>query len=216
MGVLFSGLRIVANQDDHGPDAGFSHFEQDPVKRVFLRRTLRALIDFVEEAEADRLCDLASAPSHYAVLLEMLEQPEILARLVQDDPLAPARLRGLKAKRALLEAEGGTLTADQVADVLGITRQGVDKRRRSMKLLGIELGRRGYAYPCWQFNAVGTVPGLEVVLSALHAHDPWSQLIFFLSQNPRLDDMTPLHVLRDGRLDDVLRAVKAYGEHGAA
>jgi hypothetical protein len=56
---------------------------------------------------------------------------------------AGARLRGIEAKRKLLEAEGDPLTSAQAAKLLKISRQDVDKRRRENKLLGLELGKIG-------------------------------------------------------------------------
>ena len=41
------------------------------------------------------------------------------------------------------------------------------------------------------------------------------QHIFMVSQNTRLKDRTPLEELRKGRLDNVLKAARAFGEHGA-
>src|SRR5690606_41693050 len=58
-----------------------------------------------------------------------------------------ARLRGLRMRARLLAAEGGTLSSTEVADLLGITRQAVNKRRKAGRLIGLATGRRGYAYP---------------------------------------------------------------------
>ena len=139
-----------------------------------------------------------------------------LAVLRQQDPLAPARLRGLREREKLLQVEGGTVGVDEAAALLGISRQAVDKRRRAGKLIGLTLGRRGYMYPVWQFSQGGTLPGLEEVLTELRGHDPWMQAIFMLSENTRLSGQAPLHELRHGHVDDVRRAARMLGEHGAA
>lgn len=145
-------------------------------------------------------------------LVDTLERPETLAALNQRDPLALARLRGLRARKRLLEAEGGTVSGRELAQAFGITRQAVDKRRLNGKLLGIDLGKRGYAYPVWQVG----LPGLETVLAELQDYDPWTQALFMLSENPWLEGETPLAVLRRGALDDVLSAAQLYGEQTAA
>jgi hypothetical protein len=129
---------------------------------------------------------------------------------------SPGRLRGLEAPQDLLQAEGGVFTVEQAARSLGITRQAVDKRRRAGKLIGLYTGRRGYAYPAWQFGPNGVLPGLERVLSDLSVRGPWMQAAFFLSGDPRLDGATPLEKLRQGNLEAVRRAARGYGEHGAA
>ena len=112
--------------------------------------------------------------------------------------------------------EGGTLSADEVANHLNITRQAVNKRRKQGALVGLDAGRHGYLYPAWQFVREGTIADVEAVLDALTKHDPWMQHIFMISRNTRLNDHTPLEGLRQGRLDDVLKAARAFGEHGAA
>lgn len=145
-------------------------------------------------------------------LLQVLEQPEMLADLTARDPLALARIGGLRAKQQLLTAEGGTCTAEQMAQLLGISRQAVDKRRRKGTLIGVSLGRRGYAYPVWQVG----LDGLDLVLQALGDLGPWGQLTFMLAGNTLLDGETALAVLRRGELNRVLLAADMLGEQVAA
>jgi hypothetical protein len=114
-----------------------------------------------------------------------------------------------------LAAEGGTISAPAVAELLGITRQAVDKRRRAGTLLGLPTGRRGYAYPVWQFADGGTLPGLTEVLAALAWAGPWTQVMFLLNHNVWLDERRPLDALRQGRRDAVVEAAHRYAEHGA-
>jgi hypothetical protein len=145
----------------------------------------------------------------------------LVERLADDvlptkDPLARARLRGVLAMRELLSGDGGALAGNEVADLLGISRQAVDKRRKAGQLIAVELPRRGLLYPAWQFVEAGALPGLARVLAALGAHDAWAQARFFVSRNGRLANRRPLEVLKGGELDAVLRAAEAFGEHGAA
>lgn len=145
-------------------------------------------------------------------LLEVLGRPEVLADLRRRDPLAAARLRGLRAKKHLLEAEGGAVSGRELAQALGITRQAVDKRRLAGKLIGIDLGKRGYAYPVWQIG----LNGMDAILAELDEVDPWTQVLFMLSANNWLNGETPLAMLRRGELDEVLNAARLYGEQTAA
>jgi hypothetical protein len=131
-------------------------------------------------------------------------------------PYYEALERGLEARKKLLAAEGGVMSAAEVANYLGITRQAVDKRRRAGRLLGVTTGRRGYVYPAWQFADQGTLPGFEEVLSDLSDHDPWMQIIFMLEPDLWLEDLTPLSQLRLGRLAEVRKAAQMLGVHGAA
>ena len=188
----------------------------DPVRAAFLARALNALARLTPEIDDDVLGDAAGAQSDYGVLMRALESPNALGALLSDDPLTRARLRGLAARQELLRREGGTLSAEQVAAHLGLSRQAVDKRRRAGRLIGLGVGRHGYAYPAWQLAPNGVLPGLADALSALSVHDPWMRAAFFLSGDPRLDGATPLDALRRGNVDAVRRAASAYGEHGAA
>jgi len=108
------------------------------------------------------------------------------------------------------------LKGEKVAEVLGISRQAVDKRRRQGRLIGLTQGRRGYAYPVWQFEGGKTLANLEKVLDRLQDHDPWMQLAFFLNTNARLNGSSPLDLLRSGIVEPVLEAAASYGEQGAA
>ncbi|MBC8122778.1 MAG: hypothetical protein H7Y22_13175 [Gemmatimonadaceae bacterium] len=148
----------------------------------------------------------------FDALLEILSRPEVLQEAVRADPLAAARLRGVALKRDLLMAEGGTLTSGQVAAHLHLTRQAVDKRRRKGQLLAFSLGRRGYAYPAWQFHEGRVLAGLGQVLAALAEYSPWTQAMFLTTGDIRLEDETPLEYLRDGHIDAVVAAAAAYGE----
>ncbi len=187
-----------------------------PVRTIFLTRMLNAATWLTETLGEPELSDAAAQRTDYGALLRALEAPEIVQTLMADDPLAKARLLGLESKQFLLHAEGGSVPAEEAARRLGLTRQGVDRRRRSGRLLGLTLGRRGYAYPVWQFGEMGTLPGLEKVLAALRDLGPWSQVSWFISPNTRLGGDSPLTRLRTGEVEPVVVAARAYGEQGGA
>jgi len=189
--------------------------KESPLMRVFMMRAINAVLKFNELSE-DLVIDAASAPSDLDVLLRGLLASPIIDDLKTVEPLAPAFIRGYDAKRKLLDEHGGTFSAEQAGDHLGITRQAVEKRRQAGKLLALSIGRHGYRYPAWQFDESGTLPGLEQVLSALESHDQWMQTAFFVSKNPRLNDQTPIDLLESGEIDRVVGAASVYGEHGAA
>lgn len=188
-----------------------------PAKAAFVTRAMNAVAKLAAAADEHALSEAASADSDYEVLLSALEEPATVAMLGDDQPFVAARLRSLNHRRILLQAEGGVLTAQDVAALLSVTRQAVDKRRRHGRLIGVSFGRRGYGYPAWQFDAEhGVLPGLSDVLDALNDFDPWMQVVFMLNGNDRLRGDTPLAALRRNELAAVLKAARAYGEHGAA
>jgi hypothetical protein len=187
----------------------------DPLRTALLTRVLNALAHSTEGVGERFLSVAAAAPSDYLALLRMLEFPEVLEELSAEDPLADARLRGLEAKVRLLEDEGGTFSADEAASMLGVSREAVNQRRRSGKLLALSTGRRGYRYPVWQFGEEGVLPGFEVTLKKLSINGQWGRAAFFLGGNLLLDGRRPLDLLRSGRPEDleaVLEAARARGE----
>ena len=197
----------------------FSATGSAPVRMAFAARGLRAIARLVQVTDERALADAAGASSDYAALLQLLAQPEVISDLRRtdpDDPLLMARIAGLRARDEVLRAEGGALTADQMGEGLGISRQAVDQRRRKGKLLALTLGRRGYAYPAWQVVDGRTIDGLDAVLAEFHGLDPWTQAAFMLTPNTWLDDETPLDELRRGHIDRVREAASAYGEQVAA
>jgi len=189
---------------------------QNTAQEALIARTLNVLADAVPSITERAAADAVGEASGYDVLLRILEQPDVLAVLRQQNPLTPALVRGLRGREELLRYEGGTISAGEAAMLLGVTRQSVDNRRRANKLIGLSLGRRGYAYPVWQFAQNGTLPGLTEALAVLQHFSPWMQAHFMTTGDARLGGTTPLDALREGRVDDVLRAAHAFGEHGAA
>jgi hypothetical protein len=134
----------------------------------------------------------------------------------RDDPLRAARERGRAVRQELLQREGGTWTAEQVASYVGVTLDVIEGSRRAGSLIGLRTDRPGHVYPVWQFDRHRVLAGLEETLAALTVHDPWMQAAYFLSSDPRLNGARPLDELRQGHLDAVRRAASGYGEHGAA
>lgn len=184
-------------------------------KAAFAARVLDALADLAERSDEASLVDAAGASSNVAALVQVLEQPAALAALRRRDPLGPARLRGLRAQDWILGEAGGFLTAAQLGHALGITRQAVDKRRKQGALIGLDLGRRGFAYPAWQVGPQGVLAGLPAVLAELRDETPWAQAAFFLTTNVWLDGETPLAVLRRGEIERVLNAARLLGDQVA-
>jgi hypothetical protein len=188
--------------------------KEAPLMQTLMRRAITAVLRFAELSEKS-VVNATAAPTDLVVLLRALSSGELLDDLRSVEPLAPAFIRGIEGQRRLLDEHGGTITAAQIAEMLGITRQAVDKRRHSHTLLALNMGRHGYRYPVWQFTKSGPLPGLEDILQALEPHDEWMQIAFFVSKNPRLGDETPVDMLKNGEVERVVHAARAYGEHGA-
>jgi hypothetical protein len=182
----------------------------------FYSRVLRAFRRLENDLPSALIDEATAAPTDYLVAVEALSSAPETAQLVAEDPLVAAKFRGLKRKQSMLEAAGGTLTSEQVAEVLGISRQAVDKRRASNQLLALTQGKRGYSYPGFQFEDGKTISGLEEILAELKHLDPWMQMVFFTGPNERLEQRTPLESLRKGLVNEVKAAARGFGEQGAA
>jgi len=182
---------------------------------AFYSRILRAFKKLEGDLSSDLIDEATAAPTDYLVVLEALSSAVESSQLIADDPFIAAKFRGLKRKKQMLETAGGTLTSEQVAEVLGISRQAVDKRRLSNQLLALTQGKRGYSYPSFQFDDGRTIPGLEEVLGELKSLDPWMQMVFFTNPHERLGVKTPIERLQKGSIEDVKSIAVEYGEQGA-
>jgi hypothetical protein len=189
---------------------------RDTKHPIFFTRALKAVAGLDRELSKEVLDEATSASNDYLVLLRALSSPTAIQEAAEADPLAEARLRGIKRQSNLLQTGGGAYTAREVGEILRISRQAVDKRRREGRLVGLTQGRRGYAYPAWQFENGRTLPRLEDALEVLQQHDPWMQMAFFLNKNTRLQGHTPLAALKQGHINAVCEAAAAYGEHESA
>lgn len=196
----------------------FQEAAVDPLHRAFLTRTLHAIAELANRLNDDLLGEATSLGSDIEVLASALSAAPDLPLDETDSAWLKAKLRGVEAKRKLLESDGGTASSSQLAELLDITRQAVDKKRKNDQLLAVQTGGRSYRYPVWQVVGGETLFGLQEVLGELSDEDPWMTLQFFLRENPRLDGKRPLDVLRkksDEGLKAVLAAARTYGEHGA-
>ncbi len=193
-----------------------SEMTKPTARSQFLQYVLLAAVTVSREAKITADTDLDEHQRGFEAMVEVFVRPEALKALAPTDPLAAARFKGVQVKQELLYRDGQPLTSEEAASLLHLTRQAVDKRRSKRQLLGVSLGRRGYLYPAWQFQAGQVLPGLEQVLASLIDYDPWTQLMFLQTGDVRLDDATPLERLQAGDIDAVVRAAECYGTQGAA
>ena len=152
-----------------------------------------------------------------ARLVRVAFESSIGARASRQNKLALALVRGLEARQRLAEAEGGCLSSEEVARLLGISKTATLKRLEAGGLLAWREGRvRAARFPCWQFDRRGqTLAGLEAVLEILNQGkrlDAWAKVLFFLQTKASLGKKRPLDLLREGRLEDARLAAAAYIE----
>lgn len=189
---------------------------RQPQRAALLSSALRTILDAFEDCSLDKLPDKAASGTQ--IVVKLLEETEAKRlHCTKTDPLENSRRRGVAARERLVQAEGGCLSGPVVAQLLGVSREAVNKRRISGKLIALSTSKRGYLYPGWQFIDRDILPGLSGVLAVLDEEDPWMQASFMLSPNTWLEgEASPLDLLRQRRLEEVMTAARAYGEQGAA
>lgn len=179
-----------------------------------MRAVTRSFVGF-DQRELSRI---VAEETDVEVLLELVSSEAVLDALEYKDPLAGARLRGIDGQRWLLVEAGGAVSASEAADIIGISRQAVDARRKKGRLLAVGVGSRGWRYPMVQFDSEAddvVVRGLAGVLAALMDEGGWMSLAFLLSPEERLEDRRPIDALRAGEGARVLEVAAMLGEHGA-
>ena len=192
------------------------HADPNSVQAAFLRRAMSALERISGNVSTKTLTDALAAPTDAGSLAQLLSRSDILGSAVTDlDPLVPALARNVEHRQQLLKRAGGVLSADEAGRTLGITRQAVDKRRRSNTMLAVREGS-DWRYPACQFNEGEVIAGIGDVVRGFASAGPWTTLDFLLAPDTALGGRTPLETLRDGEPDAVLRLVRANGSDGFA
>ena len=131
------------------------------------------------------------------------------------DPLYEAFKCGEEVERKMLKAEGGVLTGKQFSEKLGITPLELGRLRKRNEVFWMEVGNE-YVYPRFQLDGNRFLLGIREVLDAFAVEEAWMRVNFMLMGDRRLSGWRPIDALREGRVNDVKLAAKAYGQHGAA
>ena len=123
--------------------------------------------------------------------------------------------RGAEVRRKLIEAEGGSLSAENAARELNMTKAAVLKRYHNERLLAWrDEKQNAIRFPAWQFKDGKVLTGLETVLETLKSGprlDDFGRLLFFLSNSRFLGGKRPLDCLREGELHKAVQAAEGYG-----
>ncbi len=143
------------------------------------------------------------------IVVAALEE-ELDKRPAQRSAMAAALARGALAREQLKNEEGGSLSAEEARQVLGLSKESVLKRYRSGALLGWrEAKQDAVRFPAWQFSDATQnrlLPGLQEVLKILKegdSLDDWGRVLFFLNPRERLKGQRPLDLLRGRRVSEV-------------
>jgi hypothetical protein len=132
-----------------------------------------------------------------------------------DNRSAKAWARGITARRKLMEADGGSLSAEEAAGEISISQAAILKLYHTRQIIAWNDGRPNAArFPVWQFKDRELLDGLKETLKILSAgcrlHD-FGRMLFFLSNQGFLGGKRPLDCLRAGEVNKVLRAAGGHG-----
>ncbi len=188
-----------------------------PIRAAFWARASAALKRIAERADESSLQRAVAAPTDAGALARAISDYSGGSGAVEDlDPLAALIARGAEQKVELLKHAGGALPVSNVAKLLGISRQAVDKRRREGKLLAIPRGA-DYVYPACEFADDGVVLGLAEILGQFGLQRSWAALAFLVTPDDQLGGLSPLKALQrnDARLrEPILRLARAAAGDG--
>lgn len=129
--------------------------------------------------------------------------------------LADLERDGRRVEREVVEKSGPYMLVEEAAKELGVSSEEVMERIDSGTLIGIEAPYFSHVQvPRWQINDGEVLQGLEQVLVELGAEAISEALLFFNAPSPQNGGRTPIELLRDGHLIDVLDLARSHREQG--
>ena len=121
--------------------------------------------------------------------------------------LAAARERGTALKETLL-SNSDMLNTATLAELLGMSEEGVRLKRKRHEILGLDFAKRGIRYPGWQvLEGRQLLPSLPRLFAVL-GEDPWRLFRFLQQHHSELGGARAVDLLRQGQIEDVLAAAE--------
>lgn len=169
-----------------------------PIQNAFIRRTAHVIERLAAQADEATLVEAMAAPTDFGTLARVLTDFGAIGTAVAEiDPEAIDLAHEIEHREALVRRAGGMLSAEAAGQLLHITRQAVDKRRRGRTLFAVRQGG-DWLYPRAQFHEHEAVPGLSDVIKAFEESGPWVTLEFLVTTDTVLDSITPREALLRG------------------
>lgn len=128
--------------------------------------------------------------------------------MVREQAFIRARGRGRIRAVQILDQDD-MLTADGLAERLGVSRETVSTRLQKYELLGLDGGKRGYRFPEWQIDDGGNVFEALPRRFELLGPSPWGVYRFLIQRHNVLGGATVKGVLRHGQVERVLNAAES-------
>lgn len=172
--------------------------QHQAIQHAFIRRTTHAIERLAAQVDETTLIEAMAAPTDYGTLARVLVDSGAFGAAVAElDPEAIDLAQEIEHRAEVVKRAGGMLSAEDAGKLLGISRQGVDKRRRAKTLLAIRQGG-DWLYPRAQFHEHETIPGLPEVVRGFADSGPWVALEFLVTPDDVLDGLSPRAALLKG------------------
>jgi hypothetical protein len=102
-----------------------------------------------------------------------------------EDKLANALARGLAARKKMVVDEGGSMSAEEAARQLGISKRAILRRYQKGQLIAWREERlKAVRFPVWQFKEHQVLNGIRETLAVLNAGDRLDDLAACCSSSP--------------------------------
>ncbi|GKW33466.1 hypothetical protein PEC730217_22460 [Pectobacterium carotovorum subsp. carotovorum] len=213
-------IKYTTTEEEINSSAKLNEYQLNLLKRIN-NLAISLMSDFEDKNQAINaitLDDGSLMQLLYAVQLEHKTR-------VNDYELRKVRRRRENLERFYRELQelGGTLKVNNVADILGITRQAINIRVKKNKLLAFKQNG-DFIFPKFQFTDDGLIPGFEEVMAAFEEDiHPMLRLVVLKSPieiNNRGLQKTPIQIMKDGakksELSLAIRSAKQLGNHVAS
>lgn len=200
-----------------------TYFASDEIRKFFVElASSPENIDFFvgtlgEEGQRLFKNRLNASPDGEENLIDFSEMAELLG--FEYEELSPIKLKTLElntlteyfaARNKLLVDH--SISVAEAARLLKITPSAVHKKIKENKLIGL-IDAHSMRIPKFQlepFGPNGTVEGLAEVIKAMPG-STLSKINWLVSSNTIFEGQAPVDVLRQGKIDDVLREARAVG-----
>ncbi|MDM0067055.1 antitoxin Xre/MbcA/ParS toxin-binding domain-containing protein [Variovorax sp. J31P207] len=168
----------------------------------FLREAIESLI--AQKIDLDVLVSRAAEAAQ-----ERIAAHEIPAVALNPSPGYQAAVDAGAAARTRMFKGADMLSSDRIAEILGVTRETINTRRKGGELLGLTHGGRIVRYPSWQLEGP-VASAMPALMDIFKDFDPWAMYLFLTRSNPNLDGVIPLDLLRAGDMQSVVDAASIY------
>jgi hypothetical protein len=127
------------------------------------------------------------------------------------DSVQSSLVAGISAED-LLRVEGGCISDQEVADLLGLENIAIlEDWRQHRQIVAIKTNTETWMYPVWQFarKPKRVMLGIRDCLAELDSDNDRETAVFFLSYLTRLAGKRPLDCLRAGKIEAAIKAARA-------